>query len=87
MSNFIYCDKHAFDSNWRPCPACEEEKRNLYLMDRSNFKRVHDALHTLWTKARGGRDYVKAEWRELDNAISVLANDGPGDLVREGDPE
>jgi len=36
-------------------------------------KRVHYALHKLWTKAVGTKGYVKAEWNELDSAIEALA--------------
>lgn len=32
-------------------------------------QRLHIALHTLWTKAVGQEGYIKAEWRELDDAI------------------
>lgn len=32
-------------------------------------ERLHNALHLLWTKAVGQDGYIKAEWRELDDAI------------------
>lgn len=32
-------------------------------------ERLHAALHTLWTKAVEQEGYIKAEWRELDDAI------------------
>ena len=35
-------------------------------------RRAHYALHQVWSKAVGTRDYVKAEWRELDQAIEDL---------------
>jgi hypothetical protein len=40
-------------------------------MDDPTFRRAHNALHVLWTKA-GGDDYNKQEWRELDAAITAL---------------
>jgi hypothetical protein len=39
------------------------------------FKEVHGALHRCWTKAVGTKDYVKADWRTLDNALSRFARD------------
>jgi len=30
------------------------------------------ALHRCWTKAVGTRDYVKADWRILDQAVDRL---------------
>lgn len=49
------------------------------LIERSNFKAAHRALHLLWTKAAGAEGYDKREWVALENAILKLANDGPGD--------
>lgn len=50
---------------------------------RANYRRVSRALHKLWTRAVGTPGYVKADWRELDNAIYQLATDGPGDVLPE----
>lgn len=34
--------------------------------------RIHSALLKVWDKAVGTKDYVKAEWIELDNAIRAI---------------
>lgn len=44
------------------------------LIEEPEFYRAHAALHVLWTKAAEKDDYNKAEWLELDNAISALGH-------------
>ena len=43
------------------------------LMARPKYRRVHGALHRLWTKAHDHSDYDKSQWKELDEAIQELA--------------
>jgi hypothetical protein len=45
---------------------------------REAFGRAHLALVRLWDKAKEHPDYVKAEWRELDNAFDAFALDTAG---------
>lgn len=40
--------------------------------DERFFQEAFHALHRCWTKAVGTRDYVKADWRILDAAVSRL---------------
>lgn len=40
------------------------------------FREAHHQLHRLWTKAVGTPDYVKKEWQELENMLSILARRG-----------
>ena len=47
------------------------------LMDFEKYKRVHRALHALWSKS-GTTHYVKSEWKELEAAIDDLARYGLG---------
>ena len=36
---------------------------------RAEFKLKHEALHRAWTAAVGTPGYVKAPWRDRDNAL------------------
>lgn len=36
------------------------------------YLEAHRALHILWTKAVGTKDYDKQVWKQLDNALSTL---------------
>lgn len=38
-----------------------------------NYKATHYALHRLWTRSVGTSDYVKSDWRELDNTFNRFA--------------
>lgn len=39
------------------------------------FKTKHEALHRLWTNAVGTESYVKAPWRDRDNALTAEYRD------------
>lgn len=52
------------------------------MAERENYRRVHLALHTLWSKAVGQPGYDKKQWKELEAAVFKLATDGPGLKVR-----
>lgn len=52
------------------------------LVDFPNYQRVHIAFHKLWSRSVGTPGYVKADWRELEAAIDLLATDGPGRVTR-----
>jgi hypothetical protein len=45
----------------------------------ANYQRVDRAFHVLWTWAVGQPGYDKQLWKELGNAIYLLATDGPGE--------
>jgi hypothetical protein len=53
------------------------------LIERRNFLAAHRALQVLWTRHAKEPGYDKSMWMELDNAIVVLAMDGPGARVSE----
>ena len=61
-------------------PAAAEVVNQSRMAEQSNYARAHRTLHELWTAAVGQPGYDKPKWRELDNAIYMLATDGPGPL-------
>jgi hypothetical protein len=52
------------------------------VIERENYRRVHVALHTLWTQQVGLPGYDKNQWKALEQAIFRLATDGPGQQVK-----
>ena len=57
---------------------CGEQFLGLRPEHREAYARIHRALHHLWTRNVGTEEYVKAEWRELDDAISDFAKQTAG---------
>lgn len=43
-------------------------------MDDEEYRKIHEALHVLWTKAVGTPDYDKTQWMRIDNLIVDLAH-------------
>lgn len=46
----------------------------------AEFKSKHEALHREWTAAVGTPEYVKAPWRDRDNALVTEYRDKLTDL-------
>jgi hypothetical protein len=49
-------------------------KRKTPLVQWPPYKRAHECLHRVWSRAKGQPDYTKPEWLELEAAIVDLAN-------------
>lgn len=67
----------------RACPTCggfgvQAIESLSPRVGRVNYERVHRLFHLLWTQAASLPEYRKADWKELANAIEVLATDGMG---------